>query len=98
MAIEINSILPNNNSSDVYKTKEKALKNIDNSGSVPADSINISISDSGMFIENIKNQINNAGTANVSKINDIQNNINAGTYADSSKIAAGIINLINIIK
>lgn len=96
MAIEINSILPNNNSSNVYKTKEKVLKNIGNSGSVPADSINIS--DSGMFIENIKNQINNAGAANVSKINDIQNNINAGTYADSSKIADGIINLINIIK
>ncbi len=96
MAIEINSILPSNNSSDVYKTKEKVSKNISNSGSVPADSINIS--DSGMFIENIKNQINNAGAVNVFKINGIQSNINAGTYADSSKIAAGIINLINIVK
>ncbi|MHB8292519.1 MAG: flagellar biosynthesis anti-sigma factor FlgM, partial [bacterium] len=85
MAIEINSILPNSNSSDVYKTKEKVSKNINNSGSVQADSINIS--DSGMFIENMKNQINNAGAANVSKINDIQSNIKAGTYADSAKIA-----------
>ncbi|MHB1664703.1 MAG: flagellar biosynthesis anti-sigma factor FlgM [bacterium] len=96
MAIEINSILPNNNSSDVYKTKEKTSKNISNSGSVQADSINIS--DSGMFIENMKNQINNTGALNASKINDIQSNINAGTYADSAKIAGGIINFINIIK
>ncbi|RZD16186.1 MAG: hypothetical protein EVJ46_08340 [Candidatus Acididesulfobacter guangdongensis] len=95
MAIEINNILPVGNAADVYKAKDKKVQNID--GAAPSSSDTVNISGSGLFIENLKNQINNADSLSISKISDIRNSINGGAYADSSKIAGGILNFINTV-
>jgi len=95
MAIEINNILQVGNAAEVYKTKDKKVQNIE--GVAPSSSDTVNISGSGLFIENLKNQINNADSISVSKANEIRNGINGGTYADSSKIAGGILNFINTL-
>jgi flagellar biosynthesis anti-sigma factor FlgM len=95
MAIEINNILQVGNAAEVYKAKDKTVQNIDGAAAPSSDTVNIS--GSGLFIENLKNQINNADSLNISKISDIRSSIAGGAYADSSKIAGGILNFINTI-
>jgi anti-sigma28 factor (negative regulator of flagellin synthesis) len=95
MAIEINNILQAGSAAEVYNTKDKKVQNIDNI--VPASSDTVNISGGGLFIENLKNKINNADSISISKASDIQNSIKTGTYTDSSKIAGGILNFINTV-
>ena len=95
MAIEINNILRVGNAAEVYKAKDKTIQNTDGAAVPSSDTVNIS--GSGLFIENLKNQINNADSLSISKISNIRSSIAGGAYADSSKIAGGILNFINTI-
>ena len=96
MAIEISGItssvigeIPQNNNG------RKKEVNGPEAGQV-AGSDKVSISEGASFIGSLKSAIDNAQSAPASKINDINQKIASGNYADASKIAEGLINSLNI--
>ncbi len=95
MAIEINNILQVGNAAELYNAKDKKVQNID--GAAPSSSDTVNISGSGLFIENLKNQLDNADSLSASRISEIRNSISSGVYADSPKIAGSILNVIDTV-
>ncbi|MGC8554879.1 MAG: flagellar biosynthesis anti-sigma factor FlgM [Candidatus Acidulodesulfobacterium sp.] len=97
MAIEISNVTPavgeiiqNGN---VQKKKDAA-----SSGNIQSSSDKVSISGDAAFISNLRGQIGSSETSSPSKISDIIQKIASGTYADSSKIAEGLINSLSIFE
>lgn len=94
MAIEISNITPV--VGDIAQNGSVRKKD----GAVPEivypSSDKVSISGNATFISNLRGQIDASGTASQSKINDVIQKIASGTYAESSKIADGLINSLNI--
>lgn len=95
MAIQISGVSPvlsetpqNNNS----KKKESVSK----SGEEASGSIKVNISGDASFLSFIKQSVESAGTAGQSKLDGIKQQVAAGNYADSSKIAESIINSLNV--
>ena len=95
MAIEISNVTPvvgeiiqNGN---VQKKKDTL-----SSENVQSSSDKVSISGDAAFISNLRGQIGSSEASSPSKINDIIQKIASGTYADSSKIAEGLINSLKI--
>ncbi len=98
MTIEISNITPviyeipqNNNDNNGGKKEVNGLEAAQTAGSDK-----VSISSDASFIGNLKSSIDNAQSAAPSKVNDIKQKIASGNYADASKIAAGLINNLNI--
>ena len=95
MAIEISNVTPvvgeTIQNGNVQKKKDVSL-----TGNIQSSSDKVSISGDATFISNLRGQIGSYETSSPSKINDIIQKIASGTYADSSKIAEGLINSLNI--
>jgi len=96
MAIEISGVtssvlseIPQNNNG--RKTEVNGAESAQTSGFDK-----VSISENANFIGSLKTAINGAQSAPPSKISDIKQKIASGNYTDSSKIAEGLINSLNI--
>ena len=96
MAIEISGItssviceIPQNNNG-----RKKEVNGLESGQAAGSDKV--SISEGASFIGSLKSAIDNAQSAPPSKINDINQKIASGNYADVSKIAEGLINSLNI--
>ena len=98
MAIEISGItssvigeIPQNNNNG----KKKEVNGPEAGQASASDKV--SISEGASFIGSLKSAVNAAQSAPPSKVTDISQKIASGIYADSSKIAEGLINSLNII-
>ena len=97
MAIEISGItssvigeIPQNNNG-----KKKEVNGPEAGQAAGSDKV--SISGDASFIGSLKSAIDNAQSAPPSKINDIKQKVASGNYADTSKIAEGLVNALNIV-
>ena len=97
MAIEISGItssvigeIPQNNNNG----KKKEVSGPEAVQAASSDKV--SISEGASFIGILKSAVNGAQSAPPSKISDIRQKIASGNYSDSSKIAEGLINSLDI--
>ena len=96
MAIEISNVTPVAGEI-IQNGNVQKKKGVSSSGGAQSSSSDkVSISGDATFISNLRGQIGSSETSSPSKINDIIQKIASGTYADSSKIAEGLINSLNI--
>ena len=95
MAIEISNVTPVAGEI-IQNGNVQKKKDVSSSGNIQSSSDKVSISGDATFISNLRGQIGSSETSSPSKINDIIQKIASGTYADSSKIAEGLINSLNI--
>ncbi len=95
MAIEISNVTPVVGEI-IQNGNVQKKKDVSSSDRVQSSSDKVSISGDATFISNLRGQLDSSETSSPSKINDIIQKIASGTYADSSKIAEGLINSLNI--
>jgi anti-sigma28 factor (negative regulator of flagellin synthesis) len=95
MAIEISNVTPVAGEI-IQNGNVQKKKDVSSSRNIQSSSDKVSISGDATFISNLRGQIGSSETSSPSKINDIIQKIASGTYADSSKIAEGLINSLNI--
>ena len=95
MAIEISNVTPAAGEI-IQNGNVQKKKDVSSSDRVQSSSDKVSISGDATFISNLRGQIDSSETSSPSKINDIIQKIASGKYADSSKIAEGLINSLNI--
>ncbi len=95
MAIEISNVTPVVGEI-IQNGNVQKKKDVSSSDRVQSSSDKVSISGDATFISNLRGQIDSSETSSPSKINDIIQKIASGTYADSSKIAEGLINSLKI--
>ena len=95
MAIQISNVSPV--VSETPQSSSSKKKEVDSAAeSGQAGGVEVNISGAASFLSSLKSAIDSAGTAGQSKIGEIKQKIASGSYADSSKIAEGIINNLNI--
>ncbi len=93
MAIQISNLTPV--AGEIPQNDNgKKREIIPNTGQSSADEV--TISGDASFISNLKGSIDSAQSAPQAKISAVKRQVAAGTYADSSKIAEGLINGLNI--
>ena len=97
MAIEISNVTPAVGEI-IQNGNVQKKKDVASSGNVQSSSDKVSISGDATFISNLRGQVVSSETSSPSKINDIIQKIASGTYADSSKIAEGLINSLSIFE
>jgi flagellar biosynthesis anti-sigma factor FlgM len=95
MAIEISNVTPIAGEI-IQNGNVQKKKDASSSGNIQSSSDKVSISGDATFISNLRGQVGSSETSSPSKINDIIQKIASGTYADSSKIAEGLINSLSI--
>ena len=95
MAIEISNVTPAVGEI-IQNGNVQKKKDASSSGNIQSSSDKVSISGDATFISNLRGQAGSSETSSPSKINDIIQKIASGTYADSSKIAEGLINSLSI--
>jgi flagellar biosynthesis anti-sigma factor FlgM len=97
MAIEISNVTPVVGET-IQNGNVQKKKDVSSAGNIQSSSDKVSISGDATFISNLRGQIGSSKTSSPSKINDIIQKIASGTYADSSKIAEGLINSLSIFE
>ena len=95
MAIEISNVTPIAGEI-IQNGNVQKKKDASSSGNIQSSSDKVSISGDATFISNLRGQVGSSETSSPCKINDIIQKIASGTYADSSKIAEGLINSLSI--
>ena len=95
MAIEISNVSPILSETPQNKSSKKKEAGL-NAGEGQAGGVEVNISGDASFLSSLKNSIDSAGAASQSKIGEIRQKVSSGSYADSSKIAEGILNNLNV--